>query len=322
MLVLMTATDLALPARRIITQAGHDLRLLDPHEDLPAQLRRILATEPVAAVISRSLPLDAAHIASCPTLRIISRHGVGYDNVDLAAASAAGIPVTIAEAANAQSVAEMAMGLIFAVARQIPTLDQSIRQGAWDRASVGLELQGRRLGIVAYGAIGRRLAAMGHAMGLRIHAYDPFAARDSAAIWHDDLHSLLAQSDILSLHSPLTTQTRGMIGARELACLPEGAVVINTARGGLIDEKALAAALDSGHLFGAGLDTFATEPLPADHPLRHARNLVMTPHMGGSTRSSLDSVALSAARNVLAMLDGAGPDPRLVVNPDIFSPAP
>ncbi len=317
MLILMTADRLAEPGMRMIADAGHDLRLLTA-DDKVAQMAQIMADEPVAALISRTLKVTAAHLASCPTLRIISRHGVGYDIVDLDAATARGIPVTIAEAANAQSVAEMAIGLMFAAARRIPAADADIRAGGWDRSGAGIQLAGRRLGLVAYGAIGRAVARMAQGIGMDVAVYDPHAPRSEGVVWHDSLHSLLAETDVLSLHAPLTPQTRDMIGAAELALMPKGAIVINTARGGLIDEQALADALRSGHIAAAGIDTFAAEPIAADHPFRALSQVVMTPHLGGSTRDSLDSVAISAVRNVLAVLDADGPDRRLVVNPAVL----
>lgn len=316
-LILMTADRLAAPGIAMIQHAGHQLRLLGS-ADPEGEMADIMASHPVAALISRTLKVTAGHIASCPTLRIISRHGVGHDIVDLEAATAHGIPVTIAEAANAQSVAELAIGLMFAAARRIPQADTDIRAGGWDRSNAGIQLAGRRLGLVAYGAIGRAVARMAMGIGLSVAVYDPHAPREDGIDWHDDLDSLLAASDILSLHAPLLPQTRNMIGAAQLSRLPKGAIIINTARGGLIDERALAAALSDGHVAAAGIDTFAHEPVPSDHPFHKLPQVVMTPHLGGSTRQSLDSVAISAVRNVLAMLDGDGPDPRLVVNPDVF----
>lgn len=321
MLILMTANRLAPKAVQVIADAGHELLLLNS-DDPAGELTQILATRPVDAVISRTLPITAAHIASCPTLGIISRHGVGYDIVDLDAATKAGIPVTIADAGNAQSVAELAIGLMFAAARQIPAMDQSIRSGKWNRSGAGLQLAGRRLGLVAYGAIGQGVARMARAIGMEVHVFDPHAPRTEDATWHDDLSSLLQQSDVLSLHVPLLPQTRGMIGAAELAMMPKDAIVINTARGGLVDEPALAAAIDSGHIAAAGIDTFAQEPLPPDHLFHNQPRIAMTPHIGGSTDMALDNVALSAVRNIFDTIEGGGPNPRLVVNPAVLSSAP
>lgn len=320
MIVLMTASSLAAPGARLLTEAGHQLRLLTSAAPA-AEMARVLACEPVAAIISRTLPVTAAHIASCPTLRIISRHGVGFDNVDLAAATAAGIPVTVADAGNAQSVAELTIGLMLAAARGIPTLDQQIRAGRWDRSGAGLQLAGRRLGLVAYGSIGRAVARIARGIGMTIAVFDPHAVRDDSAVWADDLQALLRISDVLSLHVPLTGATRGMIGAHELALLPKGALVVNTARGGLIDEQALAASIRAGHVAAAGIDTFAEEPLPPGHPFLSEARVVMTPHMGGSTDAALAGVALSAARNVVEVLAGRQPDPRLLVNGTVLQGA-
>lgn len=327
MLVLMTAAKLAQPGVDLIRAAGHELRFLTsdrPGEEMSA----ILAAEPVAAVISRTLPVTAVQIASCPTLRVISRHGVGYDNVDLEAASARGIPVTVVDAGNAQSVAEMALALMLAVARAVPALDGSVRGGAWDRSRVGLQLSGRRLGLVGYGTIARKTADMARAIGMSVAAFDPYARNLMAGqagadvLWCDDLAALLGGSDVLSLHVPLTPATRGMIGAAELALLPNGGLIINTARGGLIDEAALAHAVTTGHLAGAGIDTFADEPLSPGHPFLSLPQIILTPHMGGSTDAALDGVAISAARNVLDILAGRGVAPRLVVNAANLGPSP
>jgi D-3-phosphoglycerate dehydrogenase len=316
-LVLMTAHKLAEPGVRALEAAGLQLRLLTSWDEA-AELAAILASETVVAVISRTLPITAAHIASCPTLQIISRHGVGYNNVDITAATARGIPVTIADGANAQSVAELAIALMLAAARRVPQQDAGIRAGGWDRSGGGRQLAGRRLGLVACGAIGRAVARMAQGIGMEVWAYDPKAETPPGVNSAENLDALLAVADVLSLHAPLTPATRGMIGADELARLPRDAIVVNTARGGLVDEAALAAAIASGHIAGAGLDTLEVEPPPTGHPLLAEPRAVLTPHVGGSTDAALDAVAHSAAQNVVDFLGGRGLDPRLVVNPGVL----
>ena len=218
---------------------------------------RILATEPVDAIISRTRPLTAEMIESCPTLKVISRHGIGYDIVNLSAATKRGIPVLVTPATNGQSVAELAIGLMFAAARGISSHDRLIREGKWDRAGQGLQLGGRRLGLVGLGGIGRHVAHIAIACGMKVSACDPMVTSESvdSVTMIESLPDLVANSDVLSLHCPLTPQSRHLIHAQMIAMLPKGALVINTARGGLIDEEALAAALTSGPLRGPGLDS-------------------------------------------------------------------
>ena len=282
------------------------------------ELVRLLRDEPVDAVISRTLPLGGAAIRACPTLKVISRHGVGYNNVDLEAATERRIPVLIAPATNGQSVAELAIGLLLAVARAIPAQDAAIRRGVWNRSGSGLQLSGRVFGLIGLGGIGRAVARAAQGLGMQVMAFDQFQAPGSAPVGVTlaaSLDELLGRVDVLSLHCPLTPQTRGIIGQEQLARLRRGSIVINTARGGLIDEAALAEAIQCGRLAGAGLDTFADEPLPSASPLRHLPGVVMTPHMGGSTDAALGATAAAAVDHALQVLRGEPVDPALCVNP-------
>ncbi|PLU43397.1 hydroxyacid dehydrogenase [Sinorhizobium medicae] len=316
--VLMTAKTLATPGLALLEQAGCAVSFLK--EGTEAELAESLRSTPFDAVISRTLALPAIMIETAPALRVISRHGVGYNNVDIESATRRGVPVLIADGANGKSVAELAVGLALSVARKITTQDASIRARQWNRSAYGLQFAGKTAGIVAFGAIGRRVAEILRAMDMRIIAFDPHA-RDCSTTgvdWTETLDELLQESDLVSLHCPLTPETRNMITAPRLARMKPGAILINTARGGLIDEKALAEAVLSGHLAGAGLDTFADEPLPADHPFLSLPQIVMTPHMGGSTDAALDGVAISAARNVLDVLIDGKVDRRLLVNPAVL----
>jgi D-3-phosphoglycerate dehydrogenase len=316
--VLMTAKTLAAPGVALLEQAGCSVSFLNDATD--AELAERLSTTPFDAIISRTLALPASMIEAAPALRVISRHGVGYNNVDLDSATRRGVPVLVADGANGQSVAELAVGLALAVARRITTQDAAIRTGQWNRSTNGSQFSGKTGGIVAFGAIGRRVAEILRAMGMQIIAFDPHA-RDRAApevTWAETLDELLEQSDLVSLHCPLTAETRNMIAAPQLARMKKGAILINTARGGLIDEQALAEAVASGHIAGAGLDTFAEEPLAAGHPFLSLPQIVMTPHMGGSTDAALDGVAISAARNVLDVLINGKVDRRLLVNPAVL----
>jgi len=316
--VLMTAKTLARPGIDLLEQAGCSLSfLIDGTE---AELAETLRSKPFDAVISRTLALTSEMIATAPALRVIARHGVGHNNVDVDAATQRGIPVLIADNANGQSVAEHTLALLLAVARRIPVLDAKIRAGAWPRSMTGLQLSGRTAGIVAFGAIGQKVGHMLKAVGMNIIAFDPHISDKAAheVEWAGSLDALLSRCDVVSLHSPLTAETAGMIDAERLARMKKGAILINTARGGLIVEEALAEAVASGHLAGAGIDTFMDEPLAADHPFKPNDRIVMTPHMGGSTDAALDGVALSAAQNVIDMLIESQIDRRLLVNPTVL----
>lgn len=281
-----------------------------------AEVEAIMAREKIDAVISRTVALSEHAIAACPGLKVVSKHGVGVSNIDVAACSARGIPVFVTPGANAQSVAELTLGLMLAAARGIAHMDGEIRAERWTRLQNGVELKGKTLGLVGFGQIGRLVAKFCQALGMRVSVYDPYAGADAqqdGVERVDDLDTLLRRSNVLSLHIPLTPATRALIGVPELAKLPAGAIVINTARGEVVDEAALVEALESGRLGAAGLDTTVDEPLGLDSPLRRMSNVVLTPHVGGSTDAALAAMATAAARNVLDYLrHKALPEDRVV----------
>lgn len=242
-------------------------------------------------------------------LAVVGRAGAGVDNIAVDAATEMGIAVINAPAGNTVAVAELFFGAVLGLLRHIPQADHSIREGRWEKTRfLGRELRGRTLGIVGLGRIGGEIATRAHAFGMTVVAYDPYVgdARFQALRVRRAtvLESLLAESSILSVHTPLA-ENEGLLGARELARLPAGAIVANLARGGIIDENALAASLVEDRLGGAVLDVFSTEPLPADHPLRTAPNVVLTPHIGASTVEAQRSVAVDVCRAVRdALLHG------------------
>lgn len=286
-----------------------------------AEVERQMAATAFDAVISRTVDLSAAAIASCPTLKVISKHGVGVSNIAVDAATQRGIPVYVTPGANAQSVAELTFGLMLAAARRIPLLDAELRAGRWTRAQDGMQLAGRRLGLVGFGQVGQRVARIAQAVGMEVHAYDPVLPAASpvpGVALHRTLQALLPHSDVLSLHVPLTPATRGLIDAAAFDLLPPGALLVNTARGEVVDEAELVARLRDGRLAGAGLDTMSVEPLPAGHALAGLPTVVLTPHVGGSTPAALGAMAEGAARNVLGFLQGRPPDARSCVNPQVL----
>lgn len=318
--IFVTAPRLAPSGVELLDQAQARVIYLQNGNDVQ-EVERIMASEPIDAVISRTVDLSATAIASCPTLKVISKHGVGVSNIDVDAATHRGIPVYVTPGANAQSVAEMTLGLMFAAARRIAWMDAELHAGRWSRVQDGIELHGKTLGLVGFGQIGQRVAAVCLALGMEVVAFDPGlkTSPNPAVRLVASVDEILPLADVLSLHVPLNKHTRGMLGAEQLARLPRGAIVVNTARGEVTDEEALIAALRSGQLYAAGLDTMSVEPLPAGHALAALPNVVLAPHVGGSTPAALAGMARGAARNVLGWLQGQPADPAACVNPQVLA---
>lgn len=312
--ILVTAPALAPEGVGRLVAAGCRVLYVKGGEE---DLNRLLATEIIDGVISRTMTLNAAAIATCTTLKVISKHGAGVNNIDVDAATSRGVPVFFS-GGNAQAVAELTLGMAVAIARDLTRHDRTLRAGGWSRSQVGIELSGRTLGVVGLGRIGSKVAALGVALGMRVVVYDPHVrvrGYESLA----SLEAFLENTHVLSLHCPLNDTTRGMFADAELARLPRGAILLNTARGEIVEEAALLKSLQSGHLRGAGLDGFAIEPLPKEHPLLSLPNVVLTPHVGGSTEEALAAVATGAAENALAWLQGREIDPAYCVNPSVLN---
>ena len=241
-----------------------------------------------------------------PLLKVVGRAGVGVDNIDLNTASERGIAVMNAPAGNTVSAAELTMALILSAARWVPEADRSIREGKWERARLrGMELRGKMLGLIGAGRIGSEVAARCRAFGMDVIAYDPFLTQERA---HElrlnlvGLDDVLKNADVISLHVPLTDETRGLIAESSLEKMKNDALVVNASRGGVIDETALAAALVNGSIAGAALDVYETEPIPTDSALRDAPNLILTPHLGASTKEAQIHVAREVAEAIIAVL--------------------
>ena len=274
-----------------------------------------------ALIVRSQVQADADLIAAGRRLIVIGRAGVGVDNVDLDAATRAGITVVNAPTGNTIAAAEHTLALMYAVARRVAAADASIRRGEWKRSQfTGVELRGKTLGIVGLGKIGQTIAARARAMEMTVLSSDPFVSAEAAALHGVDLvtfDELLARSDVLTLHVPITRATRGLIGPSQLARMKPGAILLNVARGGVIDETAAAAALREGRLGGAGVDVFEHEP-PTDSPLLDAPNTVLTPHLGASTAEAQVAVAEEVAAQVLDVLDGR--PARYAVNAPLLTP--
>jgi phosphoglycerate dehydrogenase-like enzyme len=288
------------------TQGAHLLRLEQsgvlvryPTVDRPLSEPEMLElVEGCEAVIVGVEPVSAAVLDAGP-IRVVVKYGSGLDNIDLDATSARGVTVVGTGRANARSVAELTIALMLALARHVVAHDRLIRSGSWSRRP-GIELEGKRLGLVGYGAIGRTVARLAHGFGLVTVAHDPVLAEADVELV--DLDELLTSTDVVSLHLPLDERTRGLLGTRELALMRPGALLINTARGGLVDEQALAEALRTGRLGGAAFDVFLEEPLPPDSPLLELDSFVASPHAGAATTEAARRASLLAVDLLLDAL--------------------
>ena len=289
-------------AWQLLLAAGHEVVY---HDTLPGSEERLaerIGDAEAVLNIRASSKFTAGVLARCPGLKLLSVWGTGTDHVDLAAAAARGVTVTNTPGVSAPAVAEHALALLLAVARGIPRLDAETRQGLWPRGQV-VQMHGKVLGILGLGAIGRRFAALGQGIGMRVKAWtphpDPALGFELAA-----LDQVLAEADVVSVHVRLSDQTRGLLGALEFARMKAGAILINTARGPIVEEAALLDALRGGRLAGAGLDVFDTEPLPAGHPLCALPNVVLTPHSAGITPEALEAGLVMAVENIARHLSG------------------
>ena len=279
----------------------HETRPADPVE-----LARRTAGAAVVVNIRAYSKFTADLLAGCPMLRLISVWGTGTDHVDLEACRRRGVAVTNTPGANALAVAEHTVALMLAAARQIPRLDRETREGTWPRG-LGVQLHGKTLGILGLGAIGRLVARLAGALGMRVVAWtyhpDPGLARQ-LGVELLDFERVLAEADILTVHLRQTAESAGLLGFREIARMKRGAILVNTARGPLVDRPALQEALRSGHLTAAGLDVFAVEPVPADDPLLALPNVVLTPHCAGMVPEAILAGLEAAVDNVAHFLAG------------------
>jgi len=261
--------------------------------------------DPVAIIVRYS-KVGAAAMDAAPSLKVISKHGSGTDTIDKTAAAARGIQVVAAVGANAAAVAEHALALLLACAKSVVALDTRMHQGHWDKAThKSVELEGRTIGLIGLGAIGLRFARMAHAMGMRVLGHDPFAKELPATIERADLDAIWRESDAISLHCPLTADNAKLLNAQTLAACKRGVIVVNTARGGLIDEAALLEAIRSGQVGSAGLDSLAVEPMTAPHPFHGESRITLSPHIGGVTADAYVKMGVAAAKNALAVLHGS-----------------
>lgn len=301
---------------KLLHEAG--IRVVNASAPDPVSLGSALGT--ADALIVRSAEVNRTMLGQARRLKLIGVHGVGVDAIDIAAATEHGVIVANTPGSNAQAVAEQAIALMFAVAKRVPLADRTVRQGdffAFKYSVPLIELEGSTFGVVGFGNIGQRAARMAKGLGMRVVTYSPNAPDSVLAEIGVErarsLEALLGEADIVSIHVGLNERTHNLIGRQELALMKPTALLINTGRGGTVDEIALAEVLAEERLAGAGLDVFAVEPMPYDHPLLALDNVVVSPHNGGSTAASMSRTARAVARHVVEV--SRGQKPTQVLNP-------
>ncbi|RZT91720.1 D-3-phosphoglycerate dehydrogenase [Advenella incenata] len=298
--ILVTAADLADQATALLKDfeviyAGKQCQ----HDEMLALAKK---TNPVGIIV-RYGSISADMMDAAPALKVISKHGSGTDTIDKDAATVRNIAVKAATGVNAAAVAEQALALLLACAKSVPKLNARMHAGYWDKAThKSMELGGRTIGLIGLGAIGQRFAKMADALEMRVLGFDPFAKALPAYIQPVDIDTIQKECDVISLHCPLTADNRNLVDARFLSNCKTGLILINTARGGLIDETALSAALRSGQVAMAGLDSFAVEPFRAPHIFQENEQLILSPHIGGVTGAAYVNMGVAAANNVLEVL--------------------
>ena len=262
------------------------------------------------ALIVRIAKCDGHAIENSPKLKVIGRTGVGYDSVDVKTATEKGIPVVITPGANNRSVAEHAVAMMFALSKNLVEAQQEMCKGNWEirGAKKAFELEGKTVGILGLGAIGRETAKICEGCGMKVAAYDPFLSKEQVegygAVYYKDYEELLKASDVVSIHVPLTDETRNMIGKKQLSEMKKTALIINCSRGGIINEAELVEALKAGDIAGAGTDVFCNEPPKTDDPLLNCPNLIISPHSAAQTREAVIKMAQMCVKGCLAVAEG------------------
>ena len=306
-----------------VLEARPDIRIVRYHPSIAVpEFHEILRD--AAGVALSYTRFGAPEVSAAPLLQVAARIGVGLDTVDVPALTAGGIPLFVVGTANARSVAEHAMFLMFALAKRATEMDRRVRTGAGHERLSGLggEIHGKTVLVVGFGRIGSRIAPMCRALGMTVLVHDPYkpaaAVRDAGFEPVAELGAALPRTDFVTIHCPKNAETVGLFGAARLAAMKPGAFLVNTARGGIVDEAALTEALRSGHLAGAGLDVYDPEPPPASHPLLQMENVLSSPHMAGVTAESVAAMAVATAENILGVLDGT-PNLNNVINPEALN---
>jgi D-3-phosphoglycerate dehydrogenase len=289
----------------MLRHAGLRLVYLTGEKSAHEELSTLMHQEDTVAVIAGAEPIDASMIKASPNLKVIAMHGVGLNHIDQQTAKTCGVEVKAVPGGNAEAVADLAWGLFFAVARKIVIADKAVRSGDWQEKCMGTSINDKTLGIIGFGAIGQAVARRAQGFRMRILAYDVFQNKIAAKSLNANyvsLPELLKNSDFISMHVPLMELTINMIDESELRSMRSSAIIVNTSRGGVINEDALFKALEQGWITGAGLDVFCEEPLPKDHRLINLSNCVLTPHIGARTNETVREIGIKTAENILTIL--------------------
>lgn len=317
--IFVTGSGIAEQARQLLIREQCVVETGDP-KDTPADLVRKLKDFNPDGLIVRQGKITAEVQNAAPQLKVICKHGVGMDNIDCVNAAQRGIPVMFTPFANFESAAEHTLALLLALARRISQEDKRIRSGVFDKKKYdGLELFEKTLGIIGFGKIGRRFAELVAPFKINVLVYHPSNTEESlpahiSKVKH--VADLLSQADMISLHCPLTPETRGMVNKQTIASLKQGVYIINTARGGLVNEGDLLLALQEGRVAGAALDVFEEEPPTANHPLFKLENVIFTTHVAGMSDNSVKNMGIESAKNVLAVLKGEKLNREALWNPE------
>lgn len=293
--VVSSAFSLKAPLVRELIDSGVDFVAIDRNVSLD-EFATSLLEFPV--VIAGTEKYSAELLALLPNLRLIARTGVGTESIDLEATNKRGIKVFTTPGLNADSVAEHAVALLLAVLHRVVTLDRRTKDGAWRDGLLHQTIGGARVGVIGFGRIGRRFSEMVRALGGKPEAYDPYVSDQGVRA---DLSEVLSSNAMFSLHVPLNGETKGLIGASEIAKMPEGSVLVNTSRGGVVDESALFEALQSGHLAGAGLDVFAKEPVTTELGLTRLPNVVLSPHVASFSQGAIAAMSDAIAEEIKSL---------------------
>ena len=317
--ILITAPALADKAMAMLDTLGATYFTI-PDGSPDSMIYDIASSEQVDGIIVRIGEIDAKVIDASANLRVLSKNGIGVDNVDVAHATAKGIPVVNGRNSNSQSVAEHALGMTIALMKDFQRLDTSVRAGKWEKAIYqGVELHGKHVGLIGFGGNGSALAKLLLPFGVRISAYDPYledGAFFGGVTRAATLDNFIGDVDVLSIHCPRTQETENMVDAARFAQMKPNSYLINCARGGIVDETALVTALETGGIAAAGIDVFDVEAPPKDHPLWGLPNVLLSPHIAGVTRESFERMGTMAVENAYKILNGEPVDPDCVVNPD------
>lgn len=320
--VLCTGPDMAPVAYEKLRELGYEA-LKIPANSAADTIDQILAgADSCDAFIVRTGKITDSVISSARGLKIIVKHGIGIDNIDLVAATTHGIPVVIIPDAMMDAVAELAVGFVFCGLRNIHHYDRSMREGSWDRSFGGISPRKKTLGLIGLGRIARKVVELLRPLAMRVVAFDAYLPSE---LWPEgvtragSLHELLRMADVISIHCPKTTETVGLIGKAEIELMKPSAYLINTARGAIIDEAALRNALNSGRIAGAALDTYEMEPLPPDDPLRVIPNVILTPHIASATSEALEATGLKAVEIVHRYVTARVVDYERVMNPEVLT---